>query len=105
MVRMWYQTELDVTRLDDAAFAAHVIGHLASTVVRAEVRAVNVLDVWFLHEQGLDWTAVATVMLACSPAAFAGGLRIHAVVDNYSTHKHPKVRRWLARHRSGQGAG
>ena len=23
---------------------------------------------------------------------------IHAIVDNYATHKHPKVRRWLARH-------
>jgi len=25
-------------------------------------------------------------------------LRIHLVVDNYSTHKHPKVKRWLAAH-------
>jgi hypothetical protein len=24
---------------------------------------------------------------------------IHAVVDNYPTHKHPKVREWLARRR------
>jgi transposase len=23
---------------------------------------------------------------------------IHAIVDNYATHKHPKVRQWLARH-------
>ena len=23
---------------------------------------------------------------------------IHAIVDNYATHKHPKVRRWLAQH-------
>jgi transposase len=23
---------------------------------------------------------------------------IHAIVDNYATHKHPKVRAWLARH-------
>src|SRR6202161_2233914 len=23
---------------------------------------------------------------------------IHAIVDNYATHKHPKVRRWLTRH-------
>jgi len=23
---------------------------------------------------------------------------IHAIVDNYATHKHPKVRKWLARH-------
>ncbi len=26
------------------------------------------------------------------------GKLIHAVVDNYATHKHPKVRAWLARH-------
>jgi len=26
------------------------------------------------------------------------GKVIHAVVDNYATHKHPRVRRWLARH-------
>ena len=26
------------------------------------------------------------------------GKLIHAVVDNYATHKHPRVRRWLARH-------
>jgi hypothetical protein len=26
------------------------------------------------------------------------GKVIHAIVDNYATHKHPKVRRWLARH-------
>jgi transposase len=24
---------------------------------------------------------------------------IHAIVDNYATHQHPKVRQWLARHR------
>ena len=24
---------------------------------------------------------------------------IHAIVDNYATHNHPKVRKWLARHR------
>src|ERR1700730_6938013 len=26
------------------------------------------------------------------------GKVIHAMVDNYATHKHPKVRQWLARH-------
>jgi transposase len=26
------------------------------------------------------------------------GLELHLIVDNYSTHKHPKVQRWLARH-------
>ena len=23
---------------------------------------------------------------------------VHAIIDNYATHKHPKVRQWLARH-------
>jgi transposase len=27
-----------------------------------------------------------------------GGKQIHMIVDNYATHKHPKVQRWLARH-------
>jgi transposase len=26
------------------------------------------------------------------------GKLVHAVLDNYATHKHPKVRAWLARH-------
>jgi transposase len=26
------------------------------------------------------------------------GKLIHAIADNYATHKHPKVRQWLARH-------
>ena len=26
------------------------------------------------------------------------GKVIHAIVDNYATHKHPRVRQWLARH-------
>jgi len=29
---------------------------------------------------------------------FAGGLQLHLVMDNYGTHKHPKVRAWLKRH-------
>jgi transposase len=27
------------------------------------------------------------------------GKQLHLIVDNYATHKHPKVHRWLARHR------
>ncbi len=26
------------------------------------------------------------------------GKDVHAILDNYATHKHPKVREWLARH-------
>ena len=28
----------------------------------------------------------------------APDLQIHVVLDNYATHKHPKVLRWLAKH-------
>ena len=31
-------------------------------------------------------------------AAVPAGKLVHAIVDNYATHKHPKVRAWLARH-------
>jgi hypothetical protein len=61
-------------RLGSSALAAHVIGHLASTVVRAEVRAVNVLDVWFLHARGLDWAAVGVVQREIDPRLTAPGL-------------------------------
>jgi hypothetical protein len=61
-------------RLQPAAFVAHVVGHLASTVVRAEVRAVNLLDVLFLHRAGVDWPAVAAVQTAVDPRLTAPGL-------------------------------
>ena len=32
-------------------------------------------------------------------AAVPPGKAVHAILDNYATHKHPKVREWLARHR------
>jgi transposase len=31
-------------------------------------------------------------------AQVPAGKAVHAIVDNYATHKHPKVRSWLARH-------
>lgn len=30
---------------------------------------------------------------------FPRNLDLHLIVDNYGTHKHPKVKHWLARHR------
>ena len=30
--------------------------------------------------------------------AVPAGKRVHAILDNYATHKHPKVKAWLARH-------
>ena len=31
-------------------------------------------------------------------AAIPAGKSVHAIVDNYATHKHPKVREWLDAH-------
>jgi len=31
-------------------------------------------------------------------AAVPAGKFVHAIADNYATHKHPKVREWLVRH-------
>ena len=36
--------------------------------------------------------------LNATEAAVPNGKAIHAIVDNYATHKHPKVKEWLARH-------
>ena len=35
-------------------------------------------------------------------AAVPAGKLVHAILDNYAAHKHPKVRAWLARHRGGR---
>lgn len=68
-------TGADVERAaTPAGLAAHVIGHLSSTVVRAEVRAVNVLDVWFLHRAGVSWPEVAEVLRSVDPRLTAPGL-------------------------------
>jgi len=58
----------------EAHMAAHAIGHLSSTVVRAEVRAVNVVDVWFLHAAGLDWKGTAEVLAGLDCRLTAPGL-------------------------------
>jgi transposase len=36
--------------------------------------------------------------LNVTEAAVPKGKAIHAIVENYATHKHPKVQAWLARH-------
>lgn len=59
---------------DHAALTAHVIGHLASTVVRAEVRAVNVVDVWWCAQRDLDWVRVGGLMAHTDPRLTAPGL-------------------------------
>jgi transposase len=63
----------------------------------------------FAALNGLDGTVIGRCMqrhrhqefirfLNVTEAAVAKGKAIHAIVDNYATHKHPKVQAWLARH-------
>jgi hypothetical protein len=47
-------------RLGLAALTAQVLGHLGACVVRNEVRAVNVVDVWWCHRSGVDWEEVGS---------------------------------------------
>jgi len=65
---------------DHAALTAHVIGHLSSTVVRAEVRAVNVVDVWWCAQRELDWARMAELMAHTDPRLTAPGLWLVARV-------------------------
>ncbi len=62
------------SRLDLHALTAHVIGHLSSTVVRCEVRAVNVVDVWFCMRAGAEWVAVEALLDECDPRLSGPGL-------------------------------
>lgn len=41
-----------------------------------------------------EWLKFLKLIDAQTPA----DLELHLIADNYSTHKHPKVKRWLARH-------
>jgi transposase len=41
-----------------------------------------------------EWLAFLKLIDAQTPA----GLDLHLIVDNYATHKHPKVKAWLKRH-------
>jgi Uncharacterised nucleotidyltransferase len=65
---------VDCARLDLAGVTASIIGHLSSTVVRCEVRAVNVVDVWFCHIAGTDWPKVASMLDECDPRLAGPGL-------------------------------
>src|SRR5499426_3146906 len=61
--------------------------------------ALNVLDGTIIgrnmqHHRHQEFIRFLNTVEAQVPA----GKVIHAVVDNYATHKHPKVRQWLARH-------
>ncbi len=64
----------DCDRLDLSGVTASVVGHLSSTVVRCEVRAVNVVDAWFCHTAGVDWPTVAILLDECDPRLAGPGL-------------------------------
>ncbi len=64
----------ECARLDLNGVTASVIGHLSSTVVRCEVRAVNLVDVWFCHSAGADWPTVARLLDECDPRLAGPGL-------------------------------
>jgi hypothetical protein len=55
------------TQFDHEALTTHVLGHLSSTVVRAEVRAVNVVDVWWCSRRPIDWHRVELLMADTDP--------------------------------------
>jgi transposase len=42
-----------------------------------------------------EWLKFLRVIERVTPV----GKQIHLIADNYATHKHPKVQKWLARHR------
>ena len=42
-----------------------------------------------------EWLKFLRVIDEVTPAA---GKDLHLIADNYATHKHPKVQKWLARH-------
>lgn len=65
---------IDCARLDLDGVTASVIGHLGSTVVRCEVRAVNLIDVWFCDRAGAEWPAVARLLDECDPRLAGPGL-------------------------------
>jgi hypothetical protein len=68
-------------RLGLAPLTANVLGHLASTVVRAEVRAVNAVDLWWCDRAGVDWDEVAGLCRTLDPRLTAPGLWLaHALL-------------------------
>ena len=47
------------------------------------------------HHRHQEWIKFLKKIDAETPA----GLDLHLIVDNYATHKHPKVQNWLKRHK------
>jgi len=65
---------------------------LFAAIELAEGRLIGTCMARHRHQ---EWLAFLRLIDKETPAE----LDVHLIVDNYSTHKHPKVKRWLARHR------
>jgi transposase len=59
-----------------------------------EILEGNVISECMARHRHQEWIRFLNRIDRETPEAFA----IHLIADNYATHKHPKVKRWLARH-------
>ena len=62
--------------------------------------ALNILDGTVIGRNACSAIAIRSSSASSTRSRSRSpvGKVIHAVVDNYATHKHPKVRQWLVRH-------
>ena len=65
---------------------------LFAAIDMAEGRVISTCMDKHRHQ---EWTKFLNLIDRETPA----GLDIHLIVDNYATHKHPKVKAWLKRHK------
>ena len=52
---------------------------------------------WNIERYGLNWDTRTRFMLSRWRQVSREEACLHVVVDNYATHKHPKVKAWLAK--------
>lgn len=54
----------------------------------------KVISMWDQRHRHQEWLRFLQVIDRNTPA----NKELHLIIDNYATHKHPKVKKWLARH-------
>ena len=67
---------------------------IASLFAALDVASGKVIGRCYTHHRHQEFLRFLRLIDREVPAE----LEIHLIVDNYGTHKHPRVRRWLARH-------
>lgn len=67
---------------------------IASLFAALDVASGKVIGKCYARHRHQEFLKFLRLIDGQVPAEFA----VHLVVDNYGTHKHPRVRRWLARH-------